>query len=52
MNVVKGETMELKFPLMRYDIVQPLLDGRVTVEGVTFKPFKTSSMVFTDVPQL
>jgi 4,5-dihydroxyphthalate decarboxylase len=37
---------------MRYDIVQPLLDGRVTVEGVTFKPFKTSSMVFTDVPQL
>jgi 4,5-dihydroxyphthalate decarboxylase len=44
--------MELKFPLMRYDIVQPLLDGRVTVEGVTFKPFKTSSMVFTDVPQL
>jgi 4,5-dihydroxyphthalate decarboxylase len=37
---------------MRYDIVQPLLDGRVTVEGVTFKPFKTSSMVFTDIPQL
>lgn len=44
--------MELRFPLMRYDIVQPLLDGRVTVEGVTLKPFKTSSMVFTDVPQL
>jgi len=44
--------MELKFPLMRYDIVQPLLDGRVTVEGITFKPFKTSSMVFTDIPQL
>jgi 4,5-dihydroxyphthalate decarboxylase len=44
--------MELTFPLMRYDIVQPLLDGRVTVEGVTLKPFKTSSMVFNDVPQL
>jgi 4,5-dihydroxyphthalate decarboxylase len=44
--------MELRFPLMRYDIVQPLLDGRVNVEGVTLKPFKTSSMVFTDVPQL
>jgi 4,5-dihydroxyphthalate decarboxylase len=44
--------MELKFPLMRYDIVQPLLDGRVTVDGVTFKPFKTSSMVFGDVPPL
>lgn len=44
--------MELRFPLMRYDIVQPLLDGRVTIEGVTFNPFKTSSMVFTDVPQL
>jgi 4,5-dihydroxyphthalate decarboxylase len=44
--------MELRFPLMRYDIVQPLLDGRVTIEGVTLKPFKTSSMVFTDVPQL
>jgi 4,5-dihydroxyphthalate decarboxylase len=44
--------MDLTFPLMRYDIVQPLLDGRVTVEGITFKPFKTSSMVFTDVPPL
>ena len=44
--------MELRFPLMRYDIVQPLLDGRVTIDGVTLKPFKTSSMVFGDVPQL
>lgn len=44
--------MELKFPLMRYDIVQPLLDGRVTIEGAELKPFKTSSMVFNDVPQL
>ncbi|HEY7162972.1 MAG TPA: ABC transporter substrate-binding protein, partial [Candidatus Binatia bacterium] len=44
--------MELKFPLMRYDIVQPLLDGRVKVEGADIKPFKTSSMVFADVPQL
>lgn len=44
--------MEIKFPLMRYDIVQPLLDGRITVEGATLKPFKTSSMVFNDVPQL
>lgn len=44
--------MELRIPLMRYDIVQPLLDGRVTVEGATLKSFKTSSMVFNDVPQL
>jgi 4,5-dihydroxyphthalate decarboxylase len=44
--------MELSFPLMRYDIVQPLLDGRVTIEGVTLKPFKNSSMVFSDVPPL
>jgi 4,5-dihydroxyphthalate decarboxylase len=44
--------MELRFPLMRYDIVQPLLDGRITIDGVTLKPFKTSSMVFGDVPQL
>jgi 4,5-dihydroxyphthalate decarboxylase len=43
---------ELSIPTMRYDITLPLLDGRVTVDGVTLKPSKISGMVFGDHPQL
>ncbi len=43
---------EISFPLMRYDITLPLLDGRATIEGIKLKPFKTSSMVFVDSPEL
>jgi 4,5-dihydroxyphthalate decarboxylase len=38
--------------MMRYDLMIPLLDGRVTVDGVQFKPVKTSSMVARDMPEL
>ncbi len=31
-------TVEVGFPRMRYDIVQPLLEGRVEIPGVTLKP--------------
>lgn len=44
--------MELPFPIMRYDITLPLLDGRVEVPGVRLKPTRTFSMVFKDEPQL
>lgn len=38
--------------MMRYDIMIPLLDGRVPVEDVRFNPVKTSSMVNRDMPEL
>ncbi|MGE5539511.1 MAG: hypothetical protein ACM30I_12905 [Gemmatimonas sp.] len=37
---------------MRYDVVLPLLDGRVAVEGVRLQPAKTTSMITRDVPDL
>ncbi len=43
-----GEMLEIEFPLMRYDITMPLLDGRVTIDGVKLKPVKSSSMISTE----
>lgn len=37
---------------MRYDVTLPLVDGRVTIDGVQLNPVKTTSMVIRDVPQL
>ena len=37
--------LEIEIPVMRYDITMPILDGRVTIEGVTLKPVKSSSMI-------
>lgn len=37
---------------MRYDVTLPLMDGRVTAEGVRLTPTKTSSMVIREVPEL
>ena len=37
---------------MRYDVTLPLMDGRVTAEGVRLVPTKTSSMVIRDIPEL
>lgn len=47
-----SKPLEIGFPIMRYDITMPILEGRVGVEGVVFKPVKTSSMVFADDPAL
>ena len=44
--------MEIRFPIMRYDHTMPLLEGRVDVEGVTFKPEPTPAMVMDDIPSL
>ncbi|MGH7832922.1 MAG: ABC transporter substrate-binding protein [Candidatus Binatia bacterium] len=44
--------MEVEFPVMRYDITMPLLEGRVAVDGVTLKPVKTSSMINNEDPKL
>src|SRR5437016_61499 len=32
-----SEVIEVTVPRMRYDLVQPLLDGRVEIEGVALK---------------
>jgi 4,5-dihydroxyphthalate decarboxylase len=44
--------LEVPIPTMRYDITIPLLDGRVTIDGVKLTPSKISGMVFGDHPQL
>jgi 4,5-dihydroxyphthalate decarboxylase len=44
--------MEVEFPVMRYDITMPLLEGRVAIDGVTLKPVKTSSMINNEDPKL
>ncbi len=44
--------MEIEFPLMRYDITMPLLDGRIAIDGVTLKPVKSSSMINKEDPKL
>lgn len=44
--------VEVEFPIMRYDITMPLLEGRVPIDGVTLKPVKSSSMINKDAPRL
>jgi 4,5-dihydroxyphthalate decarboxylase len=47
-----SQTLELEFPLVRYDITLPLLEERVVIDGVTLKPVKTSSMINKEDPKL
>ncbi|MGH7823648.1 MAG: ABC transporter substrate-binding protein [Candidatus Binatia bacterium] len=47
-----GEPIEVEFPLMRYDITIPLLEGRVAIDGVKLKPIKSSSMITKDDPKM
>jgi 4,5-dihydroxyphthalate decarboxylase len=47
-----NETIEVEFPVMRYDITLPLLEGRVPIEGVNLKPVKSSSMINKDDPKM
>src|SRR5918996_858346 len=47
-----GQPLEIEFPLMRYDITMPLLEGRVAVEGVKLKPVKSSSMINKEDPKM
>lgn len=44
--------MSVDFPVMRYDITLPLLEGRVPIEGVALKPVKLSSMINKEDPNL
>lgn len=47
-----SELIEVEFPVMRYDITMPLLEGRVPIDGVTLKPVKSSSMINKEDPKL
>jgi len=44
--------LELGFPIVRYDVTMPLLEGRVDIPGVKLRPMATMSMVFNDLPPL
>ena len=46
------ELLEVELPVIRYDITMPLLEGKVGVEGVKFKPVKASSMISKEDPEL
>ena len=45
------QTLEIEFPVLRYDTTMPLLDGRVAIEGVALKPVKSSSMINKEEPK-
>lgn len=47
-----NQALEIEFPIMRYDITLPLLEGRVPIDGVTLKPVKSSSMINKEDPKL
>ena len=40
--------IEIGFPIVRYDITLPLLQGRIEIDGVRLNPMKTPSMVFEE----
>jgi len=46
------ETLEIEFPVMRYDITMPLLEGHVPIDGVKLKPVKSSSMINKEDPKM
>lgn len=47
-----SKSFEIEFPVMRYDITLPLLEGRVPIDGVTLKPVKSSSMINKEEPKM
>jgi 4,5-dihydroxyphthalate decarboxylase len=47
-----NQPLEVEFPVMRYDITMPLLEGRVPIDGVALKPVKSSSMINKEEPKL
>lgn len=47
-----ADPLEIEFPVMRYDITLPLLEGRVPIEDVTLRPVKASSMINNEDPKM
>jgi 4,5-dihydroxyphthalate decarboxylase len=46
------QPLVIEFPVMRYDITMPLLEGRIPIDGVTLKPVKSSSMINKEDPKM
>jgi 4,5-dihydroxyphthalate decarboxylase len=46
------QTLELTIPSMTYDIMRPILEGRVPIEGVSLKIGQAPVMVYKDEPTL
>src|SRR5262245_60805049 len=44
--------LEIEFPVMRYDITMPILEGRVDIDSVKLKPVKSSSMINKEDPKM
>ncbi len=45
---MEAASQEIEFPIMRYDIALPLLEGRVPIDGVTLKPTRVPGMIFQE----
>ncbi len=50
--MTSSEPLEIEFPVMRYDITFPILEGRVPIEGAKLKPVRSSSMINKEEPKL
>jgi len=50
--MIRTQLLEIEFPVMRYDITMPLLEGRVAIDGVKLKPVKSSSMINKEDPKM
>ncbi len=50
--MVETGLLEVEFPVMRYDVTMPVLEGRVTIDGVQIKPVKSSSMINREDPKI
>jgi 4,5-dihydroxyphthalate decarboxylase len=50
--MTSDQILEVEFPVMRYDITMPLLEGRVAIDGVRLKPVKSSSMINKEDPKM
>src|ERR1700740_175492 len=51
-SMTTDEPLEIEFPVMRYDITTPLLEGRVPIAGVKIKPVKSPSMINQEDPKI
>src|SRR5437762_3292453 len=42
MSAVDAETVEIPITFMRYDLTMPVIDGRVTIDGVKLVPTRSA----------
>src|SRR5438093_3218368 len=44
--------LSLGIPTMRYELMKPIFDGRVTIEGVKLEPAATLPVIYDEMPDL